>query len=143
MKKIIAILILALTSVIAFSQVTSPRFGVTKEQDNTGRILTYAVATATDATGADSLTIKTNNYTTIYKIACKDSVVLKQPTITNAYYGDRLIIILTSTTGTPKTLFYGSYWKSSGTATLSTGLRGVITFIFDGAYWVESSRSIH
>lgn len=143
MKKFILLFVSIVLALGVSAQSTSPRFGTLKNQDNTARVLTYKVATATDATGADSLVLNTTAYQTIYKIACKDSVVLKQPTIASAYYGDRLTIILTSTTGTPKVLFNGTYWKASGTATLSTGLRGVIELVFDGAYWVESNRSIH
>lgn len=143
MKKLIILLVSIVLALGVSAQSTSPRFATAKNGDNTARVLTYKVATATDATGADTIVLVTNAYQTIYKISTKDSLVLKQPTITNAYYGDRLTIILTSTSGTPKTLFTGSYWKSSGTATLSTGLRGVIEFVFDGGYWVESNRSIH
>ena len=144
MKKIFSLILLLVGLVgIVSAQSTSPRFGTTKAQDNTGRTFTYKVSTLTDATGADTLVVTTNANVTFIKIACKDSLVLKQPTITKAYYGDKLTLILSSTTGTPKVLFTGSYWKSSGTATLSTGLRGVIELVFDGAYWVESNRSLH
>lgn len=143
MKKFILLFVSIVLALGVSAQSTSPRFGTAKNQDNTARVLTYAVATAIDAVGRDSVVIKTTAFQTYYKVACVDSLVFKQPTITNAYYGDRLTIVLTSTTGTPKVGFSGTYWKSSGTATLSTGLRGVIEFVFDGAYWVESNRSLH
>ena len=144
MKKLFGLLAIMFAFILSVSaQSTTPRFGITPSGDNTGRVLNYKIATLTDAAGADSLTVSTNAYETIYKVALTDSLVLEQPAITQAYYGDVLIMVFTSTTGTPKVDFYGTYWKSSGTATLSTGLRGVVTFIFDGAYWVESSRSIH
>lgn len=143
MKKFLGLILLMFAVVFASAQSTSPRFGTLKNQDNTGRVLTYKVATATDATGADSLVIKTSAFETVYKIAMKDSLYLKTPTVTNANYCDKLTIILTSTTGTPKLkIATGGNWVSAGTATMSTGLRGIITFRFDGAKWVEESRVI-
>jgi len=145
MKKFFGIILLLFVVLLASAQSVTPRFGSgLKNQDNTGRVITYNVATSTDAVGADSLSIKTNASETIYKIAMTDSLYLKTPVVTSANYCDKLTLILTSTTGTPKLkIATGGSWVSSGTATLSTGLKGIITFVFDGTKWVESGRSIH
>lgn len=142
MKKILSLLlfstILALTS---FAQSTTPRFGITPNQDNTGRALNYKYFTLTDATGADSVIVTPNAWQTHYRIALTDSLTLKQPVITKTYAGDNIRIIASGTPGT-KVKFYGSNWKSTGTATLSTGGRAVIDFVFDGSVWVESNRVV-
>ena len=129
-------------SLAMFAQSTSPRFGTLKNQDNTGRILNYKLVTVTDATGADSLSIVPNAYTTIYKVTLKDSLTFKAPVVTYCNLGDKIEIICTATTGTPFLKFYGTNWLTAGKATLSTNLRGVINLVFDGAKWVEVGRYI-
>ena len=126
----------------SFAQSTSPRFGTLKNQDNTGRVLTYKLISVTDAAGADTTIIKANAFTTLVKVASVDSVMFGQPVVTSCAYGDKLEIIATATTGTPKLKFTGDKWKSAGTATMSTGLRAVINFVFDGSKWVEYSRVV-
>jgi hypothetical protein len=142
MKKLFAIIFLLSISLAMFAQSTSPKFGTLKNQDNTGRILNYKLVALTDATGNDSIAVKPNAYTTIYKIAMKDSLTLKAPVVTYCNLGDKIEIILTSTTGTPFLKFYGTNWVTAGKATMSSGLRGVINLVFDGAKWVEENRYI-
>lgn len=124
------------------AQSTSPRFGTLKNQDNTGRVLNYKVVSVTDATGADSSTLSTNAYYTYVDITAVDSLTLKNPTVTNCYYGDYMVIIIHASSGTPFVKFYGANWLTAGKATLSTNKRAVITLVFDGAKWVEVSRTV-
>ena len=145
MKKFILILLafaIGLTSVIA--QTTTARYATPTNNDNTGRALNYKTIAYRDTTGADSLVIKPNAYETLVKLTMKDSLTLGAPTTTGCYFGDKIIILLISPSGTPKLKFstYLSKWNTAGTATMSTGLRGAITLIFDGAKWVETSRAI-
>lgn len=142
MKKILSIIFLLSLSFAMFAQSTSPRFGTLKNQDNTGRALNYKLVSVTDATGVDSVVLKPNAYTTIYNVTLKDSLTFKQPTVTNCYLGDKVEIILTAPSGTPFLKFYGTNWKTAGKATLSTGLKGIINLVFDGAKWVEEGRYI-
>ena len=142
MKKLFAVIFLLAISIAMYGQSTSPRFGTLKNQDNTGRVLNYKVVTVTDVTGADSTVVSSNAYTTIYNVTLKDSLTLKQPIVTNCYFGDKIEIILTAPSGTPFLKFYGSNWKTAGKATLSTGLKGIIELVFDGAKWIEEGRYI-
>jgi len=57
------------------------------------------------------------------------------------FLGDELTLLITGTSG-DKVKFTGSNWVSAGTATLSSGLKAVIKFVFDGAKWVEASRVV-
>lgn len=125
----------------ADAQSTSPRFGTTKNSDNTGRVLTYKLVTVTDAAGADSVTIAPNAWETIYKIAALDSLVLKSPNVKTSYYGDQITLIVTGTSG-DTVGFTGTNWVSAGTITLSSGLKAIVTFRFDGAKYVEQSRVV-
>lgn len=142
MKKILSFLFCLTLLVGAFAQSTMPRYGTLKNQDNTGRVLNYKYAAFTDATGSDSVVVNPSAWTTIYVITLKDSFTLKQPIVTSSYLGDNIELICTATTGTPFLKFSGSNWITAGTATLSTGLRAVITLVFDGAKWVEKSRVV-
>jgi hypothetical protein len=140
MKKIVFLLTMVVMTVGAMAQFTTPRVGTGVKYDP--RNLNYTYGTATDATGADSTTLAPNAWLHTVKITLLDSFTLKNPTVTKSYYGDQLQLILTAASGTPKLKFTGSNWITAGTATLSTGLRGVILLVFDGAKWVERSRVI-
>ena len=142
MKKLFSLLVIfAITLTAVNAQSTSPRYGTAKNQDNTGRLLTYALVNVTDADGADSVTIAPNAWETIYKVAATDSLTFKSPTVSRSYYGDIVTLFITGTSG-DKIKFTGSNWISQGTATLSSGLKAIIRFRFDGAKWVEESRVV-
>jgi len=141
MKNLFGILIALFAFSAVNAQSTSPRFGTLKNQDNTGRVLNYKLVSVTDAAGADSVTIAPNAWETIYKVAALDSITFKSPTVTNCYYGDIVTLIVTGTSG-DLVKFTGANWISQGTATLSSGLKAIIRFRFDGAKWVEESRVV-
>lgn len=149
MKKVILFAIIA-TSLAALilapnysaAQSTSPRFGTTKNQDNTGRVLNYVYVTATDVAGADSVTSRANAWTTIYRVVLLDSLTFKAPVVTNCRAGDNIIIVASAASGTPFLKFNGTNWITAGTMTMTTRLRGVIKLIFDGAKWVETGRYV-
>ncbi len=142
MKKFILLLLVGVFSLAASAQSTTPRFGITANQDNTGRALTYKYVTVTDVAAADSVVARPAAWKTIYRVTLLDSLTFKQPVVTNCYAGDNITIIAAAASGTPKLKFTGSLWQTAGTATLSTGLRAVITLVFDGAKWVEAGRVV-
>ena len=140
MKKLLSLIFLLCISGVIFAQSTSPRFGTAVNQDNTGRVLTYAYHTITDAAGADTAIIAPNAYHSIYKVALLDSLVLGSPNISTSYLGDNITIIATAASGTPFIKFSGANWKVSvDSLSLSTNLRAVIRFVFDGSKWVQES----
>jgi len=141
MKKIFSILFLLAFTFTVSAQSTSPRFGTLKNQDNTGRGLTYKLVSVTDGTGADSVIAFPGAYKTYYKVTLIDSLAFKQPVVTTSYLGDNIVIVATGASGT-KVKFTGSNWITTGTATLSSGGRAIIDLIFDGARWVESNRTV-
>ena len=141
MKKFLGIILLMFAVVFASAQSTTPRFGNAKNQDNTGRVLTYKLVSL--ANTVKSVNIAPNAYMTIYKVnLATDSIAFKAPVIGTSYLGDIIKIVAIAPSGTPAIKFYGSTWITAGTATLSTKLRAVITFIFDGTNWVETGRLV-
>ncbi|WP_315823009.1 hypothetical protein [Paraflavitalea speifideaquila] len=142
MKKLFAILAFSFVMVLStVAQSTTPRFGITPNNDNTGRSLTYKFAAKTDATGNDTFKIVPNAYKTIYRVTLTDSLGFNVTSTLNCYAGDQIQIIASGASGT-KVTFKGSNWISAGTATLSSGLRAVLNLVFDGSKWVEVSRVV-
>ena len=141
MKKLISFLIAIIAIVSVNAQSTSPRWGSAKNEDNTGAVLTWKYTTLNDAIGADSVIIAPNAYFSVYKFTVVDSIYFKTPVLKNSYLGDNISLIATGSTG-GKIKFASTNLVTSGTATLSSGGKAVIKFIFDGAKWVESDRSV-
>lgn len=140
MKKLVLFSLFAALAFTVNAQTATPRYRTGASYDV--RQLNHTYQTKTDATGADTVTLATNSYSHIYRVVLVDSLTLGQPTVTNCYLGDELTIIASAASGTPTLKFTGSNWVSTGTATLSTGLRAVIRYIFDGAKWVEAERTV-
>jgi hypothetical protein len=141
MKKYILLAILAVGMFTANAQTATPRYGTSKNQDATYRPLSLGYAAITDGTGNDSVTIAPTRYWTNYKVTLTDSISFANPTTTSSYFGDVLVLIASGTSGNKlKFTTAATKFKTAGTATLSTGGRTIITFVFDGANWVESSR---
>lgn len=142
MKKVF-VLFSMLVMCIAFvsAQYTTPRFGTGKNDDNTGRVLTYKYLTLTDAAGTDSTSIYPNAWQTNYSIALTDSLTIKNPTLTKSYAGDNIRFIVTGASGT-KLKFYGANFVTQGKVTLSTSGVAIIELLFNGTKWVESGRNV-
>jgi hypothetical protein len=99
MKKFFALLTATLFIVaVSFAQSTTPRFG-TGIKDNTGRTLTYAYVTTTDAAGADSTTLNPNAWQTNVRVALADSIYYKSPVVTRSYAGDKITIVASGASG--------------------------------------------
>jgi len=141
MRFFILILGFSLFSLSVVAQSTTPRFGLTPNSDQSSRVLNNNMVTVTDTTGADSTVLSIHAYNSLVKVALLDSFTLKSPTVSGCYFGDKLTLVCTGTSG-DKLKFTGSNWVSTGTATLSSGLKAIISFIFDGAKWVESARVV-
>ena len=141
MRFFILVLVFSLFSLGAVAQSTSPRFGTTSKGNQSSSVLNNSLTTVTDTTGADSTTLSVKAYNSLVKVALVDSFYLKSPVVTGSYLGDNMTIIVSGTSGN-KLKFAGTNFISAGTATLSSGARAVIKFVFDGAKWVEASRVV-
>ncbi|MFB6456571.1 hypothetical protein ACE38W_14970 [Chitinophaga sp. Hz27] len=141
MKKIFILIAITIISVGAFAQSTAPRFGITPNSDNTGRLLTYAYKSFTDATAADTAKVIPAAYSSTYRVSLTDSLGIQITSVGSSYADDDITVIASGASGT-KVKFIGSNFISAGTATLTAGGRAIIRFKFDGAKWVESSRVV-
>ncbi len=142
MKKILFAFMLLTVGLTVSAQSTAPRFGTATNRDNTYRGMTLGYTSITEAAGADTATLAPRKFTNYYRVTlAADSLYLASPTITSCYAGDELIIVASGASGT-KVKFAGTNWQSAGTATLSSGLYAVISFVFSGTKWVETSRVV-
>jgi hypothetical protein len=141
MKKLFALLFFVTLTMASFAQSTTPRYGIAKNQDNTGNTITLGYKAITDATGADSVSIYPGFYQNNYRVTLVDSLCFKLGTLGGSYAGDNIKIIASGASGTI-VKFTGANFLTSGKATLSTNGRAVIDLVFDGAYWVEANRTI-
>ena len=143
MKKIIGIIVLLSAVVLCSAQSTSPRFGTLKNQDNTGRVLTYALVNYTDVAGADSLKTLPNAWQTIYNFTIStDSVLFGSPVLAKSFLGDNIVIIVQGSATGKKLKFSGTNIIGAGTVTTTTNKKAVVRLIFDGAKWVETGRYV-
>jgi hypothetical protein len=144
MKKIILFLsILFAFAINAEAQNTVPRYGITPNADNTGRVLTYNFAANTDAAGKDTLKVVANAFQTNYINTVTDSVAFIA-NVTNCYAGDHISFVFIKGTGAGTVLWLGGNWKLSTAnyrLTLTANKRTNIDFIFDGTYWLETGRA--
>ena len=144
MIKLFFLFILVSISCSVLAQHTTPRTGVGVKYDP--RNLGYAYLTKTDAASAtiDTFSLASdkmpNAWRTIYRIVLVDSLCAGNPAVTNSYAGDEIEFIISAASGTPFLRFIGTNWVTAGTATMTTRLRSIIKFVFDGAKWVESGR---
>jgi hypothetical protein len=149
MKKFLSVIIFMLAfSCGLFAQSTTPRFGIVKNDDNTGRVLTYKFVSTVDATGADTIKLNPSAFETLVvpSATIKDSLSYAINSLTSSYVGDVMVFNFTNSSGSGhKIKFVGTGWQfsSSGSSiALTTVKRAAITFRFDGVAWVETGRMV-
>lgn len=154
MKNLIFLLLMAFT-VSLTAQITDPRFGTTKNADNTGRGLTYAVVTTTDVTSAtlDTILLAPNAHETLVCMKTgrvmtnlADSVCYKFSSTTGNYkLGDVTVFMISKGTGAGKIKFGGSQYvlsTASSAVALAANKSLIMRFRWNGAKWIEESRVV-
>lgn len=146
MKKITALLFLVAISLVTFAQSTTPRFGIAKNQDNTGRVLTYALATTNDAAGNDTISITPNAWETILRPSSNltDSVNIRAY-LTKAHLGDYLTVIINKGSGAGGVRFMSTYFVndvSTNRYTVAASKTNVFRFQFNGVKWIMIGKTI-
>lgn len=137
MKKILCLIAVILIAAASFAQSTTPRFGTAKNQDNTGRVLTYAyVSNAYAATS----TIKTNAYETHVKYATLTGAITLTANVTTASLGDRMILYFVADGTNRVVTFSTGFAANKSTLTVTASTKFTVTLIFDGVAWVETGR---
>ena len=139
MKKIFALMSLALTTLFVSAQSTSPMFGIPPSGDNTGGSITYSYAKkAYTAT----LALKPTAFDNIYRVDTLTGAMTVTLATAAGYVGSRVemtFICDTLTAGRVVTFTTGT--KNSGTLTVAKSKHATIGFIFNGLYWVELTRA--
>lgn len=155
MKKILFILATLMFASCAIAQVTAPRFGTVKNDDNTGRVLTYAVVTTTDLTQAtlDTILLTPRAYETLVCMKTgtamtnlTDSVCYKfSSTTTNYRLGDIVTFVISKGTGAGKIKFGGSQYvlsTASAAVALAANKSLIMRFRWNGSKWIEETRVV-
>jgi hypothetical protein len=143
---ILAVSFIALVN-CSFGQTATPRFGITPNQDNTGRILTYRFIHATDTTGADTVNLVPSSWETLVLLnPIVDGLSFNVSTVSNTYAGDWLTFqMVNGSTAGNIVKFIGTNFQfgSGGSSiTFKASGRAYISFRFDGTYWVETMRMV-
>jgi len=146
MKKITALLFLVAISLTTFAQSKTPRFGTAKNQDNTGRVLTYALATTNDAAGNDTISITPNAWETILRPSSNltDSVNIRAY-LTKAKLGDYLTVIINKGSGAGGVRFMSTYFVndvSTNRYTIAASKTNIFKFQFNGVKWIMIGKTI-
>lgn len=146
MKKLFSLIALFAFVAITFGQSTSPRFGTSANEDNTGRVLTYLWKTPAVYSG--TVTVGYNGYNATVKPAAFSSSVT--PTVianvASAFAGDQLTFIFSGGTyasGGSAIVTFATNFLSTGTVAIAASKTSVVRFIFNGAKWVEVARAVN
>lgn len=137
MKKFLSILMLLTVTLFASGQYTTPRFGVLKNQDNTGRVLTYAYQAPAFST---PLAITCNAYETTVKIGTLTGALTLTAPVTACHLGDKLNLLLTDD-GSGRVVTFSTGFASGGNITLGASQKVSIYFVFNGVGWYQMLAS--
>ena len=138
MKKYFAILMFICIGMFASAQSTSPRFGTLKNQDNTGRVITYGYVTPTYAA---SVTLVPKYYDTTVKLGQLTGNLTLTATVTNCYVGDKMEIILAAD-ATDRTVTFSTGFTNGGTVLVSANTSICYNLTFNGVGWLHGSKSV-
>jgi hypothetical protein len=143
MKNLFLSIIFLCCSFLVNAQSTSPRFGTTKNQDNTGRVLTYAKVGYTFTATVDTIKLFPRAFETyVAPDSLADSLMVKFSNVTKSYYGDKVVITVVAKTGTQKVKFASTNISVGATISCLQNKRATIVFVFDGVKWVELCRFV-
>ncbi len=152
MKKIISLLfaLVAFVAVVS-AQSVSPRYGVTENEDNTGRVLTYGFVAATDAAGNDTVTVNTHDFSTVVRFTANivDTVNIKT-SLLRAFTGDLLTVLVSKGTGAggirfPTASFTCDVAAVAGAScryTIPANKSAVFHFVFNGSRYILLSKVV-
>lgn len=140
MKKIlflaIAIVTIATTS---FAQHTTPRYSTSSSADNTGRVLTlYYSAPAY----ASTIAIKPRASENTVVVGQLTGNVTITATTVNSYAGDIMRVCFSNRAAADTVTLSTGFKVSATTVAIPSSKYATMTFIFDGTYWIEASRTI-
>ena len=114
------------------------RFGISKNEDNTGRVLTYNFV---KPAFASTISVNLNASKTFVEPAQLTGAVTINAVTANTQEYDECQFIF-SADATNRVVTFGTNFKTSGTVTVTASKYATVKFVFEGTYWVEVSRTI-
>lgn len=142
MKKLISLFAFLIAFTVAMAQFTTPRFGTKPNEDNTGRVLTYAYTTPAVYSG--TVTVYTSTYESVIKPAAFTGTVAVtlRAGVTAAHVCDRLEFMFVGGSTASATVTFDTNFKvSSATTVVGASKKTIIFFRFDGVAWLEEERT--
>ncbi len=154
---------LLFTSISVEAQHTTPRFGTAGNQDNTYSRLNLGSVKIADTAGATPDTVLINPgsnskvtgvYSNHYQLTLTDSCVLSISSLNSSWLWDEIVVDIENTSGSNHWVkFIGTWnyfagvtaWGMSSTGTKispTSGKAAILRFHFNGALWIEDSRSL-
>ena len=115
-----------------------PRFGLTKSDDNTGRVLNFAKLTPAYAA---SVTIVPNAFKTFVLPADLTGALSLVATVTSSQDCDELVCVFKASAAN-RIVTFSTGFASAGTLTVLSGKSGSVSFIFNGTAFVEKGRAL-
>jgi hypothetical protein len=130
----------------AAAQSASPRWGLPPSSGNTGNNLTYFYGSPSVTLTKDTIFVYPSAYSNDFYLTlpADSAYFVRITTLAGSYKGDRMTLIASGGSGSSIILdpAFPVDIKAGSTATLSTKGRAILTYVFDGAYWVECSRIV-
>lgn len=143
MKKLIFALIAIAFSLSVEAQTATPRFGTSKNQDNTYRAMTLGTLTVTPT--STMVTVFSNNkFYSLTTVATTSISPTFTANVANAYLADQMDILVTANATGTRTITLGTNFIANAvsTQTLAASKQALFRFVFDGSKYVEVGRSI-
>src|SRR6267154_5442882 len=138
MKKFIILSLLVVCSFLVNAQTSTPRFGTTKNQDNTGRVLTYGYVAPVYAA---TYNIVPKSYETTVKMGTLTGALTLTSAITQLYAADKLSIVFTAD-GTNRVVTFSTGFASGGNITVNASTTMTVNFVFNGTTgWVQQTAN--
>lgn len=135
MKKFLSIAFIGLFALASSAQITTPRFGTAKNQDNTGRVLTYGYAAPAYAS---TYTVVANAYETTIVMGQLTGAQTLSATVTNCHVADKLNVMFIGD-GSDRIVTFSTGFTSGGNITVSANTKVTVYFVFNGIGWVQQT----
>lgn len=114
------------------------RFGIATNEDNTGRVITHNYLKPAYAA---TISITPNVSKLYVEPAQLTGTLTVNAVVTSALEYDEVVFIFNSD-ATARVVTFGTNFKSSGTISVSSSKYATVKFVFDGAYFIEMSRTV-
>ncbi len=135
-KILIAFSLLILSSAV-LGQYTTPRFGTAKNQDNTGRVLTYKFARPDYAA---TVALGPNAYETTYVFDTLTGALTLTSSVGSCHAADKLSLVFVAD-GTNRVVTFSTGFTSGGNITVNSGTKMTVNFVFNGIGWVQQTAN--